>query len=939
MKTAAVQDKIITYSFCESFKENLIRYIQKEFIDTKADLSRLAVVFGGKRPALFLKRDLAGKLNKSFYPPAFFTIDEFIQYTVRKSVTFRQPQDMDNCFLLYKLAKKVTPRILEGRETFAAFLPWIREILTFIDQLDLEDIGEKALHAVRANAQIGYDVPGDINQLLEHIVVLRRAYHEELMAARSYSRGLQYLTAAKDVGEHDFAEFDQILFCNFFYFHRTEEKVVKSLYERDKATLIFQGDQRKWPVLHRISKMFACPIREGERPQEPKFSLGLYAGFDVHSQAALLREVLKSIKTPERAVIVLPEPDHLIPVLSEIGTLVKEYNVSMGYPLKRSSLFSLFELIFRAQLSIKNGRYYARDYLKALRHPFIKNLKLSANPTVTRILMHKIEEVLTGRQKTAISGSLFLDLGDMLELDDIYSLTSDMLKRLAITVSKKELKGILETVHELLFNQWEAMENFRDFAAALDNFLAVLVDKSFLANYPLNLNIASKIYEVQEEFRNAAFAGERFDKEEMFRIFEHKMSHEKIAFAGSPLKGLQILGLLETRALNFEHVIILDTNEGVLPKLNIHEPLIPREVMISLGLDRLELEEEIQRYQFMRLISSAQNVHLIYQESKDKERSRFIEELVWDKQKKSGIFTGEPALQPSFRVNIRPERKSVAKTPEMLAFLKKHVFSASSINMYMRNPMDFYINYVLGLREQEDLLDEPEARHVGTFIHELLEEGFRPLLNKRPKIDQTFRGRFMAMFEKKFEETFARTMKSDSFLLKAVVAQRLSRFLDNEQFNGERQVNKILHLESRFEGGVQLSSGKFKFRYVIDRIDRCSDGTVLILDYKTGGADLMPRPANQLNGLAWSRATALEHIKSFQLPLYVHYLGQEFPDDQVNAALYNLRTLKLHKFAEPMAAAQRTEFNAVYLEALNFLMSEILDPGVPFEEDERETYF
>src|SRR3989338_3820161 len=185
MKTAAVKDKIITYSFCESFQDNLIRHIQKEFIEPGADLSRLAVVFGGKRPAMFLKRGLAGRVNKRFYPPGFFTIDEFIQYTVRKSAAFRQPQDMDNCFLLYKLAKKVTPRILEGRETFAAFLPWIREILEFIDQLDLEDIGEKALGAVRANAQIGYAVPDDINQLLEHIVVLRRAYHAQLIAARS----------------------------------------------------------------------------------------------------------------------------------------------------------------------------------------------------------------------------------------------------------------------------------------------------------------------------------------------------------------------------------------------------------------------------------------------------------------------------------------------------------------------------------------------------------------------------------------------------------------------------------------------------------------------------------------------------------------------------------------------------------------------------------
>jgi len=659
MKTAAATDKIITYSFCESYKDNLLKYIQGEFIDKGADLSRLAIVFGGKRPAMFLKRDLAYGFGKSFYPPTFFTIDNFVQHIVKKGTVFCQPQDLDNCFLLYELAKKVTPEILEKRETFVKFLPWIREILKFIDQLDLENIQDKALQNIQANAEIGYGVPDDINQLLQRIIVLRQAYHNELQKSKSYSRGLQYLTAARIVDDHAFDEFDQILFCNFFYFHRTEERIVKSLYERGKATLIFQGDQRKWPVLQRISKMFNCSIREGEQPDKPSFALKLYSGFNIHSQVALVREALNDIKPLDKTVIVLPEPDHIIPLLSEISSSISEYNISMGYPLKRSSLYSLFELIFKAQASLKEGRYYTKDYLKALRHPFIKNLKLSSNMTATRILIHKIEEILTGKAKTEISGSLFIRLEDITTLDKLTMLTCEMLKRLGINTGKEELESMLNEIHDHLFVQWEGVTHFQGFASALDRFLNKLVDKSFLKNYPLNLNIATKIYAVKDEFSHASFAGEQFDREEMFRIFEHKMAHEKIAFTGSPLKGLQILGLLETRALNFDHVIILDTNEGVLPRLNIHEPLIPREVMISLGLDRLELEEEIQRYQFMRLISSAKNVHLIYQESKDKERSRFIEELMWEEQKKYGELRKDPVVRPSFQMNIEPVKKVI----------------------------------------------------------------------------------------------------------------------------------------------------------------------------------------------------------------------------------------------------------------------------------------
>ncbi len=935
MNTTTTDKRIITYSFCESFKDKLVDHIREQYIARGMYLSRVAIVFGGRRPALFLKRDLANELKKGYYPPRFFTIDEFMQYTVGKSEVFGQAQELDNCFLLYQLAKDVAPEILNGRETFAQFLPWAREISKFIDHLDLENIDDKSLKDIQFNAQIGYDVPEDINRLLESIIALRRSYHQELIDRATYCRGLQYLKASEFVGKHAFEEFDQILFCNFFYFHRTEETVVKDLYRRGKATLIFQGDQRKWPVLERISKMFAFPIQEGETPRIPQFSLNLHAGFDVHSQVGSVREILKGIKDPENTVIVLPDPDHIIPLLSEIHSLVKDFNVSMGYPLKRSSLYSLFEFIFRAQLSSKEGRYYTKDYLKALRHPFIKNLKVSSDAAVARVLVHKIEEVLTGKETTPISGSLFIRLEDIVGLEDVYLLTVEMLRRLGINISREDLRSVLDEIHEMLFIRWERIDHFQDLSVALEYFLDILVDKSFLKNYPLNLNIATKIYGIKEELAGASFAREGFSKEEMFRIFEERMNHEKIQFSGSPLKGMQILGLQETRSLNFDHVIILDTNEGALPSLRIHEPLIPREVMISLGLDRLELEEEIQRYQFMRLISSAKDVHLVYQESKDKERSRFVEELIWEEQKKSGKMTAAAVARPSFLVNVRPKKRSVRKTPEMIDFLRAHTYSASSINMYLRDPMEFYMSYVLGLREQEDLLDEPEARHVGTFIHELLEESFRPFLNKEPKIDKAFRDRFAKIFEQRFEEKFAKSMKSDSFLLRSVIVERLNQFLDHEQMSEERDVEEILYLENRFSDVISMPVGDMKFRYVVDRVDKLRDGTVMIVDYKTGSTDSLPKAIDQIASLVLSREAIYENIKSFQVPLYFHYLSKQFPDQPINAALYNLRTLELHKFIGSKVTLGREKINEIFLNALNFVMTEILDPDVPFEEDKK----
>lgn len=927
-------NKILTYSFVDNYIEKLVDHIEENYLQKNADLSRLAIVFGGKRPALFVKRELARRLKKTFVPPKFFTIDEFISSIVVQKESRAQATDLDNCYLLYALAKEVAPDILKGRESFAQFLPWTREIIKFIEHLDLEMVDDKALLNVEANADIGYAVPEDINKLLSQIVTIKKAYHEKLKSAKVYSRGYEYWRASQLIDQCPFDEFDQIIFCNFFYFHKTEERIVRSLYERGKATLIFQGDERKWPVLKRISQKFNFSLKEGDEPDKPAFDLKLYRGFDTHSQVALVREILKGIKDLDQTVIVLPHTETLVPLLSEMTSHVKEFNISMGYPLKRSSFYTLFEFIFKAQNSKKGDRYYSRDYLKALRHPFVKNLKLGEDVVLTRTLVHKIEEILTGKAAAPIAGSSFITLDEIEESEELIDCAKEMCERLEIKARKKDLKDILRELHALLFHQWEGAANFKEFAASLETFLDAFTSKSFLKSYPLNLNIAEKMYAIKDELMNASFALEPFAREEMFRIFDSKVTSEKVSFVGSPLKGLQVLGLFETRSLNFKNVIVIDTNEGVLPSLKIYEPLIPREVMISLQLNRLELEEEIQRYQFMRLISSAKNVHLVYQEARDKEKSRFVEELIWQEQKETGQLAAIVPIEASFDVKVSTVKKSIPKTPAMIEALKKHTYSASSINTYLRDPLEFYHQYVLGLKEQDDLLDEPEARHVGTFIHKLLEEAYKPYLNKHPTINAKFRKRFEKLFNEMFDQAFGRAMKSDAFLLRSVLVDRLNRFLDKEALEDARSIDTLLFLEHAFDDTIKLSCGEIRFKYVIDRVERLKDGTVMVIDYKTGAIDQMPKKFKSISGMELSRDNIFENVRSLQIPMYFQYLQKQFKGGRVNAALYNLRTLTLKPFLSDKDAENIDEINREFLRCLDFIVSEILDPNVPFEEGE-----
>lgn len=927
-------ERVHTFSFTESFISRLAGFLIRHYQDKGRDFSRLACVFPGKRPALFLKRELFRRLKSAYLPPKFLTIDELIQTITVKFHAVNNVLDLDHHYIIYQLAKKHMPPVLKGRETFAQFLPWAGEILKFIDHLDLELVSSEKLRNIEANAQIGYAIPEDINRLLEHIAVLREAYHEFMREHKLFTRGYQYWWAAQNIARVEFPEFEEFLFCNFFYLHRSETAILEHLFSRGQARIFFQGDQRRWPALNRLSRVLNVPVVEGDIVPTPQFDLKLYAASDDHIQATLVRELLSKIKEPERTVVVLPDPQPLIPLLSEITSVVSDYNVSMGYPLDRSSLTSLFDFLFNAQLSGRQGQYYAHDYLKVLRHPFVKNLRVAVHASAMRVIVHKIEEMLTGTRKSEISGRLFFSLEEIENCSGLFEEVQATLKNMAVEISKEELSGMLKEAHRLFFVLWKGLKNFQSFSSVVIEVLTSLLEKSDMKAYPLNVKIAQRMTALAQEFQLSRFASENFSQEDMFRIFRERMETEIISFHGSPLKGLQILGLFETRSLNFDHVIVLNVNEGVLPRLNIYEPLIPREIMIKLNLDRLELEEEIQRYQFMRLISSAKNVHLIYREGADKEKSRFIEELIWQKEKEHKVLNPLIAARPGYQLSVKPVVKRVSKTPAMIEYLKSFRYSASSVNSYLRNPYEFYQNYVLGLREKEDLLDEPENRQVGTFIHELLENLYQRFVGRSIVIDEPFRQMFMAEFEKRFSIHFCGSLNSEAFLLKTVMESRLQRFLDVEQERLQAFPSKLLYIEKRFEDVIALKCGPMKFVYQVDRVDECSDGTVMIIDYKTGSVDPMPKAAEKIAKLDLSRESIRDNIKSFQIPLYVQYLDKYFPDRPINAAFYNLRTMELDRFMTAKANLQREDINQAFIRGLDFIISEILDPTADFVFDD-----
>ena len=927
-------DKIITYNFGEDFIAKLATFLSENFLKSGNDLSRIGCVFGGRRPALFLQRELSKRIKKAYLPPHSFSMDEFVDYLILPQFQHKI-NDLDACFLIYSLAKKHLPKLSKQRESFSTFLPWAREIISFIEQLDLEDIKNQSLLSIERSASIGYEIPESINYLLTEIISLRDAYHKALTKRDLTSRGLRYLQAAKSVQRRKCEEFETIIFCNFFYLHATEQEIVKSIHEKGKGVCIFQGSQDKWSVLATNAKKLNVSIKPQKEDAKPDFSL--YQGFDMHSQVGIVREILGKIKNNDNTLIVLPQSQTLIPLLTEIASLLGDFNISLGYPLERSSLYVLFDLILKSQEQRAANTYYTKDYLNLLRHPLVKNLEISKDSVITRVMVHKIEELLQGQEETSIGGSLFLSLEEIEAEEKIYLRTQEVLGNMDILVNFDECRKLLVKLHEIFFKNWEDISDFDRFSTTFLKLLNILVEKSNIDNFPFNLKVVEKLYKVGQELGGLSFSREKFNPNEIWDIFQQKLQAEVISFTGSPLRGTQILGLLETRSLSFENVIIMDLNEAVLPKLKIYEPLIPREVMLNLGLNRLEKEEEIQRYQFMRLVSGAKKVHLIYEENQEREKSRFIEELLWAKQKELGKLEVASVPKARFAVEVASLVPTVRKTEAMVRFLKKATYSASRLNTYLNCPLRFYYQYILGLREREDLLRDPQASHIGTFIHELLADTFKVFIGRKPVIDRDFRKSFSKKMVEKFE-SLARRMHSDSFLLKQIIDNRMNKFLDSEI---QRNVAKIISLESECRGIWEMDNKAICFRYTADRIDELEDKSIVVIDYKTGGANIAPKRLPALLTMEMNRQSLKETIKSFQLPLYYHFTSKNFPNDQVNAEIYNVRTCERKSFISKEDISKREKVEELSLQGLEAIFRELFDINTPFvpDRDERKCQF
>ena len=913
-----------------------------------SDCDRLpdtAVVFAGKRPSLYMKQALSEKMSTPGYSPAFFSIEEFIDHIARKRFRgFRDLEYPDALWLLYQSVRSL-PKSAGNpfrQKTFGDFFYWGGHLLDFIDQLDSEDIADDRLRSLEENAEIGYDVPASINELLAHISILRDSFHGLLDEKGCFTRGYKYLAASRTIGEIEVDEFEKIYFAGLFGLLGTEKLILRDLWKKGKAEIIFEGAPSDWPVLKGFVAYLGADVEYIAEGDSRPPAVSIHSGFDTHSQILKAHSILKDDPGKKTAVI-LPLSDALFPLLTfSADRISSPCNIAIGYPLERTPVFGLIAHIMRSQSSRQeSGMYRTAEYLRVLLHPFVKNI--DADKETWQALLF-ISRLFTGAvQGSALTNSPFIML-DEVERELRTARKAVQRSTFKVQGSGSKIKDddgisyeIVREIHDVFFRDFEGATTLYEYAERLEAALEYVLEHTPVRSYILSGEIFRSTLKALEDmkrlsFSNAVFYESREENRRFICDFVPRLLESvRLPFETKPIEPLEIIGVLESRNISFDTTIIMDANEGVLPQQKRVSPLVPSGVHEMLGIPSQRQSEEIYRYYFERLVRSSKNVHILYADTEDRPRSRYIEKIIWDAEKAQRSIDVMPIDRSVYPISLKPGTAfpAIDKTPFIMRLLRSKAFSPSSIDHYVFCPVFFYNRDILSFEEKKEVSDDIEATDRGTIIHRILQETFEGLLNR--EISKTMHGEIMARLNRAVDRNLREQAGGDYYLFRKLAAFKLQSFLQKD-LNNAPDLFTIVHLEQRFGYPIDAGGAEINLTGTIDRIDfDPASGRYMIIDYKTGGS--VQYPKNLLRRMSFASLSDIHrYIPSFQLPLYIYLFSgqQNIPAGAVNAKLALLRNNTEEHLFKGDSQEERGDLYEAYLEGAKTILADILDPSKPF---------
>ncbi len=902
---------------------NLIEEIVSDLIRDGYDYSANLVVFPGKRPAHFLRKTLAERMRGSIIPPCILSMDEFIDRIYETIHSDRRLETIDAIAVLYDIHRHApNPLGKHGFLTPDSFFPLGLKIYNDLEELYMECVSAHAFRGVETLA--GENIPVNSAKRLQSLSHFYEKFYQRVQEFGCSTRSLRYRTVSEQASDIFTDNFRKIMFAGFYAFTTSEKALCKKLAQREDTLFLFQNGTG---LKDQISFMGIATGDESEKNEGPM--VNFCASPDAHGQVFALNSMLNAIKPElnEKTVIVLPSSETLFPLLRQCLSSFDEdsYNISIGYPIVRTPVFGFLNNLMELVANMDGERIYIPDYLKFVLHPYTKNIYFDGVSEPTRIMFHAIEENLVrSRTKT------FATLREIEETVSSLNVLSGIAD--AEDIPAAEIKRHIGNIHKHTIEKFLSLKNVREFAVKCADVLIYIYRNSTARLHPLFHPFAESLIKALDTIQHSFMKDITFTEITGYFVFFRKyLMTCHTPFEGVPVRGLQVLGFLETRTLQFDRVFLLDANEEVLPDTKREDSLLPLKAREILNIPTYRNRDALISYYFENLFHGAKEFHLFFVENDRKEKSRFAERLLWEKQKKDRERNVRKYLNTvQYRVSLGNRNPGeIVKNDGMVSFLKQFTYSATTLDAYLKCQLAFYYSYVLNLKSKEDFSGDIERADIGEFVHSVLSGYFQNRKGRPLKQNDINPVDMDIHIERLFAQRFGENPSGATYLLKRQIKNHL-RDLITKYYPDIMGKESLVFLGTEVD--IKASKQSFRLRGRIDSIEQRGERTVIV-DYKTGSNPSYLK-INFLKLDLEKRETWNEAIGSLQLPfyllLYSEWKGTKIENTDAMFLLLGRSTIN-RDIELPLFDNEGQKKFFPFLDKILFrLLGEIVDHDIPF---------
>lgn len=916
----------------------LDRFAQEVYKNHGSDLEQVLIVLPNKRAKVFLIEALKNKLDAPAFAPEIISIEEFIA----RISGLQSIDSIELLFVFYEVYKTSCLKLDKAIDSFDVFSSWATMLLADFNEIDRYLLDTKHVFSYLKNIDDIHHWAVDADQhtpMIENYLRLwdlmplyYKELHEWLLKNNLGYQGMQYRVAVSTLANSDAWPNKSLYFAGFNALNKAEEHIFQFLLNEGVAKVFWDIDKyfyedsfheagyfarktfKNWNYYknHQIEWMVDCfsESKNIEIISTPK-SVG-----QAKIAGSILEKISQSCDSLQNVALVLAEEKLLLPVLYALPKAVGGLNITMGYESKSNPMQLFVQKWFKMHLNAfkrnsNSQTFYFKEVLDVFSHPFLAQNK-------------------SFRQAIYYINKNNLSFFSLSSFEKIFKEDLNLpIVSLVVQSWNASVSAVLEQIIKMLFYLKEQFEKEED-----------TISLTFLFAVYTTIVKIQKYVEKYDAISNL---------EQLYRIYTQMIELSEVSFEGEPLEGLQIMGVLESRVLDFETVIITSVNEGILPAGKSNASFIPHDVKLELGLPTFREKDAIYSYHFYHLLQRAKNIYILYNSDSSGfdagEKSRFVTQLQLQPHPNHKVVTKNYFASIPKKANELIEVDKSKLLQEKLEYLAKEKgLSPSAFSNYLRNPIDFYFQNILGIRKVDEVEENIAANTLGNIVHNSLEELYKPFVGKFLQINHI--KEMIGKCEKEVDNQFAlefnnsASQQGKNLLALEVSKKYVKQFLLKEQKALELDESiQIVALESKLEACIEHKRLPYPVK-VIGRADRIEirNGHLRIIDYKTGKVE-----SNHLK-MRWNDdiISDAKYDKVIQLILYAIMYPKEQIKNPLETAIYSFKNTKEGFMKLTIVEDKKNKISildAPLLEKLKEpivdLILKILNPDLPFIEQEK----